>query len=216
MKLAMMQPYFLPYIGYFQLINAVDKFVIYDDVNYISKGWINRNRILVHNQAHLFTIPLIKANPNRLIMDIDICNDDPWRQKLLKTIEVAYKKAPYYTEVEPLLRRIINHVEERCTKFNYHSIKSVCEYLDIKTEIVPSSIIFDNNHLSGQNRVLDICKTMDVSEYLNPIGGINLFNRDSFITNGINIQFLQTSDVSYTQFYKTFIPSLIKIPDCGR
>ena len=95
MRLAIMQPYFMPYIGYLQLMNAVDKFVLYDDVNYINKGWINRNRILVNGQAYLFTIPLKEASQNRLINEIYLSNDPKWKGKLLKTIEQGYKKAPF-------------------------------------------------------------------------------------------------------------------------
>jgi hypothetical protein len=110
-KIAIMQPYFLPYIGYFQLINAVDEFIIYDDVNFINKGWINRNNILVNNKASLFTIPLREASQNKLINEIEIIQDGKWQNKLVKTIEQSYKKAPNFADFFPILSEIINYAE---------------------------------------------------------------------------------------------------------
>ncbi|MDR6194877.1 WbqC family protein [Siphonobacter sp. SORGH_AS_0500] len=101
MTLAIMQPYLFPYIGYFQLLNAVDKFVIYDDVAFINRGWINRNSILNNGKAQLFTVPLKEASQNKLIHEISIDTDQKWRDKLLKTIQQNYKKAPHFAAVFP-------------------------------------------------------------------------------------------------------------------
>src|SRR5512140_19777 len=102
-SIAIMQPYFLPYIGYFQLMAAVDKFVVFDDVNYINRGWINRNRLLLNGGAHTFTVPLRGASQNKLICDIELAEDDGWRDKLLRTISQSYAKTPCYAEVAPLM-----------------------------------------------------------------------------------------------------------------
>ena len=102
-----MQPYFFPYIGYFQLINAVDKFIIYDDVNYIKKGWINRNNILVNNSPNLIQVPLIAASQNRLIKDILVVDENNWKDKLLKTIYFNYKKAPFFDQIFSLLEEVL-------------------------------------------------------------------------------------------------------------
>ncbi|MDQ3534602.1 MAG: WbqC family protein, partial [Bacteroidota bacterium] len=107
MRIAIMQPYLFPYIGYFQLINAVDKFVLLDDVNFINKGWINRNKLLINGKSCYFTVPLEKASQNKLIKDILIASDANWKGKLLKSIELAYKKAPHFGQIYTLVEKII-------------------------------------------------------------------------------------------------------------
>ena len=109
MKVAIMQPYFFPYIGYFQLINLVDVFVVYDDVNYIKKGWINRNNILINKKSFLFSLPLQNMSQNKLINEIFLVEDTNWRISLLNTIQITYKNAPYFDEVYSLIEEIISY-----------------------------------------------------------------------------------------------------------
>lgn len=168
MKLGIMQPYFLPYIGYFQLIKAVDKYVIYDDVNYIKKGWINRNNILCNGQAHLFSISLRGASQNKLINEIEISDDF---SKFRKMIELSYRKAPYFEEVFKLLNSIIDYPNKNLSLFLANSIKEICKYLSIDTEIIFSSEIEKNNDLKGQEKILEICKILQAKTYINAIGG---------------------------------------------
>ncbi|HEY0111260.1 MAG TPA: WbqC family protein, partial [Fibrella sp.] len=123
MTLAIMQPYVLPYIGYIQLMNTVDTFVFYDDVAFINRGWVNRNRLLVNGKEYLFTIPLKEASQNKTIREIELANDPKWRGKLLKTIEQSYRKAPQYTVVMPMTERIINFQAEN------RSAVSVADYI---------------------------------------------------------------------------------------
>ena len=104
MKIAIMQPYFFPYLGYWQLMNIVDKFVIYDDVNYIKRGWINRNRILVEGKPFYIHVPVMKASQNKIINEMEVFVDSSLRKKELKTIELAYKKAPFFDSVYPLIK----------------------------------------------------------------------------------------------------------------
>ena len=129
MKLAIMQPYIFPYIGYFQLIKAVDKFVLYDDVNFINRGWINRNRILVNGQDSMFTIPLKDASQNKLINEIDVNWDNNWKGKFLKTIEQAYKKAPFYEKILPIIEKTIEVQEVQFNKIIENNLRLICEYL---------------------------------------------------------------------------------------
>lgn len=105
MKIAVMQPYLFPYIGYFQLLNAVDMFVVFDDVNFIKKGWINRNNILVNRQKYLFTVPLKDASQNKLIKEVQIA-DDGWQEKFLKTVAQSYKKAEFFDEAFALIEKL--------------------------------------------------------------------------------------------------------------
>jgi hypothetical protein len=208
MKLAIMQPYIFPYIGYFQLMNAVDKFVLYDDVNYINRGWINRNRLLVNGKEHLFTIPLKDASQNKLIKDISLSADQKWKNKLLKTIQLNYKKAPCYEEVLSLVEKIIFFETNDLTAFIYNSLELTCQYLKITTPLERTSTIYNNQHLKGQHRILDICKQEAVQEYINPIGGIEIYDRSLFDSNNIKLHFIKSDNISYSQFDNNFVPWL--------
>jgi hypothetical protein len=208
LKVAIMQPYFLPYIGYFQLINAVDEFVLYDDVNYIKKGWINRNNLLVGGKASLFTIPLKEASQNKLINEIEISQEGNWQNKLLKTVEQSYKKAPYFDDFFPILTQIINYEEENISKYIHYSIVQICGHLEIATTIIPSSSVFNNVELKAQNRIIDICKKKHATQYINPIGGTELYQKENFDKENIMLNFIKTKPIQYAQFSNEFVPYL--------
>ena len=208
MTLGIMQPYFMPYIGYWQLMAAVDTYVIYDDVNYIKKGWINRNNILVNNDKQMFTISLNGASQNKLINEITIADDFT---KLRKTIHMAYHKAPYYNDVMSLLDKIFSYQSNNLADFIANSIKLVCQYLDIQTKIIISSDIEKNNSLKGQDKILEICKLLKADAYYNTIGGQELYDRNDFKEEGIALNFVQTDLNPYSQFKDDFIPGLSMI-----
>lgn len=208
MKLGIMQPYFLPYIGYWQLLNAVDKYIIYDDVNYIKGGWINRNRVLVNNIDKLITLKLDGASPNKLIKEIELSDDNIYKKKLLKTIEENYKKAPFFKDVYLMIEKIIMNNEKNLAKFIEFSLKEISNYLEIKTEILISSSLKKDNLLKGKDKVIEICKIMGATEYYNAVGGQELYSFDEFKQNGIELKFLKTGNIEYKQFKNEFIPNL--------
>jgi hypothetical protein len=211
MKLGIMQPYIFPYIGYFQLINAVDKFVMYDDVNFINKGWINRNRILNNGKDYLFTIPLKEASQNKLINEIEVNWDEAWKSKFLKTLEQCYKKAPFYQEVLPIIEQTISFDNEVISKVIENNLRLICHYLEIKTEIISSSDIYKNTHLKAQERILDICIQEKATQYINPIGGLELYNKEFFEAKNIKMDFIKSRPIEYKQYKNDFVPWLSMI-----
>lgn len=208
MKLGIMQPYFLPYIGYWQLINAVDKYVIYDDVNFIKGGWINRNRILMNGEAKMINLKMNGSSPNKLINEVEVADDMVYNKKLLKTIESCYRKAPYFKDTFPIIENIINHRESKLSSYIQYSIGKICEYLSINTELIISSTINKNNDLKGQEKVVEICKKLEADEYYNAIGGQELYSYDEFRKHGIKLSFLKTGTVVYKQFNNEFVSNL--------
>lgn len=208
MKLAIMQPYFFPYLGYWQLINAVDKFVIYDDVNFIKKGFINRNNILLNNNSYLFTIPLEKISQNKLIKDINLIFDKKSRENFLKTIMLAYQKAPMYSQIFPLFEKIIMEETNDLTEYINFSITEIDKFLDIKTKLYLSSNINKDNTLHGKNKIIDICKNLQATQYINAIGGQKLYSKEDFLKNGIQLNFIKMNDIKYKQFNDKFVPNL--------
>ena len=208
MKIGIMQPYFFPYLGYWQLINAVDKYVIFDDVNYINRGWINRNRILVDGQAKYFNLPISKASQNKLINETYINRDISLLNKNLKTLEFAYHKAPFFSDVYPLIEKIILFDEEQLSKYLHNLIVSICDYLEIKKEFLMSSEIDKDNSLKGSRKILNICEKLGATEYYNAIGGKELYSKEVFNKRSIELKFLKMDDVTYKQFVEPFQANL--------
>jgi hypothetical protein len=208
MKLAVMQPYFLPYIGYFQLMAAVDKFVIYDDVQFIKGGWINRNRILLGGREHLFTAPLLGASPNRLICELKLVTKTDWRRKLLQTIEQAYRSAPHFSEVLPLLRQIITCPERPLNRYLVHSLERLKSHLEIPTKLITTAAVYRNHNLKGQERILDICRKEEAGVYVNATGGRGLYDSEAFRAQGTALRFLEPEIFAYDQGTTEFHPSL--------
>ncbi|GAB3721785.1 WbqC family protein [Spirosoma lituiforme] len=209
MTLAIMQPYFMPYIGYMQLMGAVDTFILYDDVSFINRGWINRNRLLINGQEHLFTIPLKDASQNKRINEVHLADDPKWRSKLLKTIEQGYRKAPCYQQVMPLTEKIVNYTTDSITDLVYFSLVELNKYLGLTTRLVASSSIYSNAELKGQERILAICRQENATRYINPIGGIDLYDKVTFEETGIQLRFIKSKVVTYSQFsHNDFIPWL--------
>jgi len=208
MKLGIMQPYFFPYIAYWQLINAVDRYVIYDDVNFIKGGWINRNRILMGGLAHNFNLPMQNSSSNKLINEVRVSDSPVLKRKMLTTLETCYRKAPFYNQVIPLLTKVIQNSETCLSKYITASIVEVCSYLGITTELIISSDIPKDNTLRAQDKVLDICHLLGATCYINAIGGMELYDRETFSKRNIDIKFLKSGDISYKQFKNEFVPNL--------
>lgn len=204
-KVAIMQPYLFPYIGYFQLLGMVDEFVVYDDVNFISRGWIARNNILLGGRRRLFSISLTHASQNRLINEIAIADDF---EKFFKTIEQAYRRAPHFPRVMSLLRRICDYPDRNLARFATHSLWQIAQELGISAKILVSSDIEKDNTLRAQEKILTICQALKADVYVNPEGGQALYNRDAFRDRGIELQFLQSNAVEYLQFGNEFISHL--------
>ncbi len=208
MKLAIMQPYLFPYIGYFQLINSVDKFIVFDDVNYIKKGWINRNRLLVDGKEYTFTIPLKKVSQNKLMNEIEILHEEKWKVKLLKTIENNYKQTRFFSTAFPLIKLSLIDKDKNLSRFIVNSLKIITKYLNIKTEIVNSSIVYSTAGLKNFDKILEICKHVKADEYINPIGGQAIYTKKYFSQQGISLSFIRTKFKEYNQSSKEFIPAL--------
>ena len=208
MKIAVMQPYIFPYIGYFQLINAVDKFVIFDDVNYKNKGWINRNNILLNGNPYRFTIPVSKGSQNKFINEIEISSDIKWEEKFFRTLTASYKKAPFFEETISIIKKVIKSDIRSLSNLLRFSILETIDYLSIETEIVESASIYNNCKLKGQERIIDICIEENAQSYINLSGGVNIYDEKKFKSHGIELYFLKTNEVNYIQFSDEFIPNL--------
>lgn len=208
MKVGIMQPYFFPYIGYWQLINAVDKFIIYDNIQYTKNGWIRRNRILLNGEDKMISIPLKKDSDFLDINKRFLSDIDKGRGKIINQIKMAYSKSPEFENVFPIIERAISKEEKNLFDYIYSTIKVIIDYLEIKTEIIISSDINMDHSLKNKDRVVKICKKVEATEYLNPIAGIELYNKEEFKSQGIQIKFLKTEVTEYKQFDNTFIPNL--------
>jgi hypothetical protein len=205
MKLGIMQPYFFPYIGYFQLIEAVDTYVIADDLNFIKNSYIKKNSILENGAPALLSLELIGASQNKLINEIEVGNNTA---KLLKGIQRRYAKAPYFKDVFPLLETILLYQDKNLAKFLGNSLIKIADYLGMETTFLYSSEIEKNNDLKFDERIFEICRKVGSDHYINAIGGKELYSKDDFAREGIKLNFIDTKEIEYKQFDKEFVPNL--------
>ncbi|WP_281255010.1 WbqC family protein [Noviherbaspirillum humi] len=203
-----MQPYLFPYIGYFQMVAAADKFVFYDDVNFIKNGWINRNRCLHQGKAHYFTVPLSNAGSFREIHEVEIQPDTVWRRKMLALIRHAYAKAPCFDPVFQLFEQTICADQAGIGEMAKQSVSSVMHYLGFDAQIVWSSSRYGNRNLKGEARVIDICRHEGATDYVNLPGGRSLYQPQAFADNGIRLEFIAPNLKAYDQRAASFVPGL--------
>lgn len=207
MRVAIMQPYFLPYIGYFQLIAAVDKFVVYDNVKYTKKGWINRNRMLVNGQDALFTVPLKSASDALNIGEREL-HDGFDRTRLLAQFRSAYRRAPFFNETMAVVERVVMHDDKNLFGFLKNSIANIASHLDIQTQLCVSSDIPIDHSLTSQDKVVAICQALGAITYVNAIGGKALYSGEAFAKQGIDLKFIRSNPFVYPQFGDEFQPWL--------
>lgn len=204
-----MQPYFLPYIGYFQLINAVDEFVIYDNIKFTKKGWINRNRILCNGKDEFITLPLKKASDFSNIIERSLSDD--WEQhkiKLTNKINSNYQNSLNYKIISELMTEILNFNNKNLFYFIENSLKKILSFLNIETKIITSSNLDIDHSLKSENKVIAICNSLNADVYINPIGGVELYDKDNFKKSGLELKFLKTDEIKYEQLGNEFIPFL--------
>jgi hypothetical protein len=207
MKIGIMQPYFLPYIGYFQLIKSVDVFVIYDKIKYTKKGWINRNRMLQNAKDVMFSLPLKNDSDSLDVCDRELSADFN-RDKLLNQFKGAYRRAPFFEQTFPLIESIIRYENNNLFRFLHNSIVGTCKHLNIDTEIRESSQIAIDHSLKNQDKVIALCEALGASVYINAIGGMELYEKESFLDKGIDLKFIKSKPFEYSQFGNEFVPWL--------
>lgn len=208
MKGAIMQPYFFPYLGYYQLAYAVEKFIFLDDVNFIKQGYINRNSILLNEKQHRFSIPVSKISSYRKINDHHYLEE---YSTFIKLLENAYKKAPFFLETMQLISSITRDQNSNVAYKNAKTITAVFDYLSINRKFSFSSATEEKSSLKGEDRVIYLCKKSNITEYINAIGGKNLYDKTTFNSEGITIKFIKISSHYYSQATDNFTPYLSMI-----
>ena len=208
MVTVIMQPYLFPYIGYFQLMRAASKFVIYDDVSYIRGGWINRNRWLADGKPAFFTVPIKDASSFRAIAETEISDDGRWRDKLLRGFEQNYRKAPFFREAMGLFEPIVRMEEPRIARRAVASVMAVRSYLNLSTAMIESSSRFENAQMSGSERVIDVCRRVGTDCYINAVGGTALYSKAEFAAAGVELKFLRPRPIVYAQAGHPFVENL--------
>ena len=213
-KISIMQPYFLPHIGYFQLMDKVDAWVIFDNIQYIDKGWINRNKILHPDQKKIWqfiTIPITKKQFSK-ITEIKINDTKDWRKEILGKFSHYKNKAPYYYEAKKLLEEILNFNSKKLNLFLFNSLKIIKIYLGIKCDFILQSaspdIILDSKNIKSGDWALEISKKIKAKTYINPISGFHLFNDAQFKKNNISLKFFSNENDQYDIINKNHIYGL--------
>ena len=208
-SVAVMQPYFFPYIGYWHLINSVDEFIVYDDIQYTKKGWINRNRYLTNGRDEVMTIPLKKDSDFLDIRERFVSDDfDRSSTKLLNKISASYRGAGNFEEAYTLFENCIKVDDRNLFDFILNSILQIKEYLGIETKISVSSKVCSSKHLVSAERVKYLCKKAEADCYINAIGGLELYDCSDFKKDGLDLKFIKSKLIQYEQAGNEFIPWL--------
>lgn len=208
MSIAIVQPYLFPYLGYFQLVSAVDTFVFYDDVHFITRGWINRNKVLIHGNEKYFTVPCSDASQNKLINEVDHALTDKKRGKLLKKIKFSYSNAPFFDAVFPIIKSVLHTDNNAIADLAMESVRQSSGYLEIDTNFKISSRTYDNRKLGRVERLIDICHQEKAATYINPTGGKELYSKSTFKDEDIELKFIKPSLPKYEQFGDDFVSGL--------
>lgn len=210
MRIAVMQPYLFPYLGYYQLVESVDRFVFFDDVNFIKKGWIHRNAIAVQQKSYRFTVPLQQISQNKTIRDtlLHPVEYPRWRKKFLTTLSQSYQGSPFFDEAYTLVREVLFTDVDSIAALAAKSITVVANYLRIETDITYSSNLPYKRNSDGQDKILSICQLQGACAYNNPIGGKELYDPKVFMQCNIKLNFLQSADIMYSQPTPSFISNL--------
>ena len=209
MRLALMQPYFFPYIGYFQLMAAADLFVVFDDVQYIKRGWVNRNRILVNASPQWITMPVVAASHRLTIVERYYTSPKRSAAELAARISSAYKHAPFLRETMALIEECLAFDDPNVAKFNTNLLTCVARRMSIRTPFKCSSEIAKDSAVVGaESRVIDMCARLGATTYINLIGGRALYTSARFAEHGIDLRFLHSDAKPYPQRGGEFVPSL--------
>ena len=205
-RIAIMQPYTFPYLGYFQLIQSVDTFVFFDDVQFIRRGFINRNSILINGEAHRFTIPLEKGSRDDLITETHVHKKmfGVWREKFLKSLELNYKKAPQFESVYGLIENLLTEDLTDIASLAKNSILSVSNYLNLERNFIDSSTLNYNRSGNGEDKILDICALLKASTYINSFNGMDLYDDEKFRKKGVELLFIKPELEEYDQGSSSF------------
>jgi len=206
--IGIMQPYFFPYLGYFQLISAVDEFVIYDNIKYTKKGWINRNRFILNGQPAYFSIPLQNGSDS---LDINqrLISSDYSASRFINQLSEAYRKTPFFEETLPLIESVAHQPQRNLFTFLHAGLLATCQHLLLPTPLLVSSDIELASALKGQARVIGLCQARRATRYINPAGGMDLYDDAHFASHGLTLRWLQAGLPSYAQpRAPAFVPAL--------
>jgi hypothetical protein len=209
-KIAIMQPYIFPYIGYMNLVNAADVFVFYDDVNFIKSGWINRNRIVLNGAAYRFTIPLKELSANKYINETEAYDIKKFATKFLLQIKTSYRLAPYLDQTVKYLEDVLYSGEENIGDLSAHSVENFFSYIGVEKRFLKSSEAFPHTAGLGRaERLVEIVKELKSTSYVNIIGGAELYSKSKFENLGVKLNFVKPEIKEYRQINTAYyIPSL--------
>jgi len=209
MIVAVMQPYWLPYLGYFQLLHAADVFVVYDDVQYMKNGWVNRNRLLSGGNAYYFNLPIVKDTHTKLINERELqAPVQDIEARICRQVEISYGRAPQFLPTMAALKDIFSHREPNLAGFLTDQLRVLKRHLKLKAEIHVSSQLGIATSLAGEDRIIAICRHLGARTYLNAIGGTGLYHGGRFEDAGLSLRFVRSALDPYRQFGHPFVPGL--------
>nr|WP_215144880.1 WbqC family protein [Exiguobacterium qingdaonense] len=203
-----MQPYYFPYLGYFQLMNAVDTFVILDDVQFVKRGWIHRNRILLEGDVKHIHMKIDHMTQHRQICEHNRLIDPTHDRYQLRLLTHAYKNAPYYEDVMPMIERIMKDKEPNVAVYLERLLVEVRDYLGLDTKLLVASSLDYDKSLKREHLVMEVCRYLNTDHYINAIGGQALYEKEMFEKSGVPLDFIKMNQIEYPQYHHPFMADL--------
>lgn len=199
-RVVILQPGYLPWLGFFDLMHKSHAFVILDDVQYTVRDWRSRNRIKTPDGVCWLTVPVkIKGSHNKLVKDIQIDNSQEWRKKHLRTLESYYKHARYFDEVSEMMNRILGRNHQFLIDLDMMLIHGICDYLALETEIMFSSEI--SSSYSKDEKLLSICKHLEATHYLSGNAAEHYLRESIFGAEKITVEWHNYQHPYYDQLW---------------
>jgi hypothetical protein len=208
LRVALMQPYFFPYLGYFQLMHAVDCFVFYDDAQFMKGGWVNRNRLLVAGRPGWWTFPVVHASHRLPISRRAYCNSPTQVSRLAAQVEHAYRLAPQFGSMFPRIAGYLESPRSNVATFNQSHLELLARDMGLQCRFLAASELVPGTTLDGQAKVIEICRALGASHYVNSPGGQALYDATAFADAGVQLGFLHPRPAAYPQFGEAHVPAL--------
>jgi hypothetical protein len=201
-SVAIMQPFFFPYLGYFSLMKHTDNWIVFDDIRYSNQAWGNRNRILKHPEGWAWiNVPVKDHKRETFYSNILIQNEINWKRKIINQFEYYKIHAPFYKDVLKIIQEVFSEDFSHLVDLNIHAMKKVCEYLKIDfkyTKFSEMNLGINSVQHPGQ-WALEICKAIKSTNYVNPCEGHPIYDKKEYDDAGISLQFIINRVSPYDQ-----------------
>jgi len=221
LKISIIQPLYLPWLGFFEMVAASDAYVAFDHVKFEPSSWQQRNRIKGPNGPFFITVPVRKTRDGfDRICDKEIEYGEPWVKKHMKSLELSYRKTPYFDRYFPGIRSLMENRFKNIAELNVELIRLLLGFLGIEKQVIRSSGIAlgDDKHLDKNGRLIHLMKAVGATSFYEGASGADFIDRSRFVSEGMEVYFQAYDHPTYPQAHGEFVPYMSVVDllfNCG-